>query len=132
MRARRTARLGRAGRAPARRMSRTGFTLVELMVAMMIFTIGLLAMASTAAVVVRQMSDSGNMGLAASVAQNQMEQLYAGNCKVASSGTGTSRGITISWTVTPATRSAVLDVTVTYKARRGLRTQAYQSTVACA
>jgi type II secretion system protein I len=132
MRARRTALPGRARVAKVRRGSRAGFTLVELMVAMMIFTIGLLAMASTAAVVVRQMGDASNMGLAAAVAQNQMEQLYAGNCKVASSGTGTSRGVSVSWSITPATRSAALGVTVTYRTRRGLRTQSYQGTVACA
>jgi prepilin-type N-terminal cleavage/methylation domain-containing protein len=132
MRARRTARPGRARGTGVRRGLRAGFTLVELMVAMMIFTIGLLAMASTAAVVVRQMGDSSRMGVAAAVAQNQMEQLYAGNCKIAQSGSSVERGVSIAWTITPATRAATLGVSVTYQSRRGLRTQTYQSTVACA
>ena len=114
-----------------RRALRAGFTLVELMVAMMIFAIGLLAMVSTSAVVVRQMGDAKQMGLAATVAQNRVEQLYGGICKTGSSGTATTSGVTESWTVTSATRSALLSVTVTYATRRGPRSKTYQSTVAC-
>lgn len=110
---------------------RGGFTLVELMVAMVVFSIGLLAMASTSTVVVKQMGDARNMGLAATVAQSRLEQLYAGNCVAASSGSATTRGVAESWTVTPATRTAALSVTVTYPTRRGSRTQTYQGTVAC-
>jgi type II secretion system protein I len=110
---------------------RAGFTLVELMVAMIIFAMGILAMASTASVVVRQMGDSGRMSIAATVAQSRIEQLYAGDCRTAQTGSATTSGVTESWTVTPATRSAVFSVTVTYVARRGARSQTYESTVSC-
>jgi len=117
-------------RRPARR-TRAGFTLVELMVAMMMFTVGLLALASTSAVVVSQMGDAGRMGVAASVAQTRIERLRSGACTTALSGTNTGRGVSESWTVTPMVRSARIDVTITYATRRGLRSQSYRSMMRC-
>jgi prepilin-type N-terminal cleavage/methylation domain-containing protein len=117
-------------RRPARR-TRAGFTLVELMVAMMMFAVGLLALASTSAVVVAQMGDSGRMGVAASVAQTRIERLRSGACTTAQTGTNTGRGVSESWTVTPMVRSARIDVTITYATRRGLRSQSYRSMMRC-
>jgi prepilin-type N-terminal cleavage/methylation domain-containing protein len=117
-------------RRPARR-TRAGFTLVELMVAMLMFTVGLLALASTSAVVVGQMGDAGRMGVAASVAQTRIERLRSGACGTAQTGTNTGRGVSESWTVTPMTRSARIDVTITYSTRRGLRSQSYRSMMRC-
>ena len=119
-------------KADARRTkARAGFTLVEVMVAMMILTIGLLGLASTSAVVVRQMGDAGRMGVAASVAQSRIEKLRLATCTTASAGSSTARGVSESWTITPQVRSARIDVTVTYSTRRGLRSQSYRSTVPC-
>jgi prepilin-type N-terminal cleavage/methylation domain-containing protein len=115
---------------PSRR-ARGGFTLVELMVAMMMFTVGLLALASTSAVVVSQMGDSGRMGVAASVAQTRIERLRSGACTTAQTGSNSGRGVSESWTVTPMTRSARIDVTITYSTRRGLRSQSYRSMMRC-
>jgi type IV pilus modification protein PilV len=115
----------------SRMKSRDGFTLVEVMVAMMILTVGLLGLASTSAVVVRQMGDAGRMGVAASIAQNRIEKLRLATCTTTSTGTNTIRGVSESWTVTPQTRSARIDVTVTYATRLGLRSQNYRSTVPC-
>jgi prepilin-type N-terminal cleavage/methylation domain-containing protein len=117
-------------RRPARR-TRAGFTLVELMVAMMMFAVGLLALASTSAVVVGQMGDASRMGVAASVAQTRIERLRSGACTTAQTGSNTGRGVSESWTVTPMTRSARIDVTITYATRRGLRSQSYRSMMRC-
>jgi prepilin-type N-terminal cleavage/methylation domain-containing protein len=111
--------------------ARAGFTLVEVMVAMMIMTIGLLGLASTSAVVVRQMGDAGRMGVAASVAQSRIEKLRLATCTASSTGTSTARGVSETWTITPQVRSARIDVTITYATRRGMRSQSYRSTVPC-
>ena len=113
------------------RRTRAGFTLVELMVAMLMFTVGLLALASTSAVVVSQMGDAGRMGVAASAAQTRIERLRSGACTTAQTGTNAARGVSESWTVTPMTRSARIDVTITYNTRRGLRSQTYRSMMRC-
>ena len=122
----RTARIG------ASRRNRRGFTLVELMVAMMLFSVGLLALASTSAVVVRQMGDAGNMSVAATVAQARIERLRTANCAVAATDSAVQRGVMATWVVTPMTRSAQIDVTVRYNTRQGARTQSYRSMLPCA
>ena len=113
------------------RRTRAGFTLVELMVAMLMFTVGLLALASTSAVVVSQMGDAGRMGVAASAAQTRIERLRSGGCTTAQTGSNAARGVSESWSVTPMTRSARIDVTITYNTRRGLRSQTYRSMMRC-
>ncbi len=110
---------------------RSGFTLVELMVAVLILAVGLLAMASTAAVIIRQVGDAGRMSVGASVAQSRIEKLYAGDCKTAQTGSATTRKVSESWTVTPGTRSAAIVVTVTYVTSKGSRTQSYNNIVVC-
>lgn len=112
---------------------RKGFTLVELMVAMMLFSVGLLALASSSAVVLRQLGEAGNMNIASSVAQTRIERLRTATttCTTASTGTATTRGIAESWTVTTLARSAEIAVTATYKTTRGNRSQTYTSRIPC-
>lgn len=113
------------------RDARGGFTLVEVMVAMLILTIGLLGLATTSAVVIRQMGDAGRMGVAASVAQSRVEKLRLANCTTTKTDSSTARGVKEKWTITPLSRSARIDLTITYNTRNGLRSQSYRSTVPC-
>ena len=120
----------RLPRAVARR-SREGFTLVEVIVAMLIFTVGLLAMASTAGVVVKQMGDSSRMTVASAVARSRIEQLRLAPCATGMSGSATTRGVSEAWRLTPMTRSSRIDVTVSFMTKNGTRTQSYRSMVPC-
>lgn len=124
-------RCPRSRRCNAVRPARAGFTLVELMVAMLIFTIGILALASTAGVVVRQMGDSGRMSVAASVAKSRVERLRLAPCAVAVTDSAKTRGVSEVWRLTPMTRSSQIDVTITYTTKRGSRSQSYRSMVPC-
>lgn len=122
----------RAARMRASRTNRKGFTLVELMVAMMLFSVGILALASTSAVVVRQLGDASNMSVAATVAQARIERLRTASCTTSQADSVAARGVMATWVVTPMTRSAQIDVTVRYNTRQGLRQQSYRSMVPCA
>ena len=134
----------RSGTPRAARRDRKGFTLVELMVAMMLLSVGMLALASSSAVVIKQMTEAGSMSVASSVAQTRIEKLRttmstctastaggAVGLPAASTGTATTRGVSESWSVTPMARSAQISVTVTYYTRRGNRSQTYLSMVPC-
>ncbi len=126
--------MSRRHRRPLRalaRKARAGFTLVEVIVAMMIFTVGLLAMASTAGVVVKQMGDSNRMTVASAVARSRIEQLRLAPCTLGMTGSATTRGVTEAWRLTPMTRSSRIDVIVSYTTKNGMRTQAYRSMVPC-
>jgi Tfp pilus assembly protein PilV len=109
------------------------------MVAMMLLSVGMLALASSSAVVIKQMTEAGTMSVAAAVAQTRIEKVRtaAATCtaNTASTATETTRGVSESWTVTPHiltnTRSAEISVTVTYYTRRGNRSQTYLSMVPC-
>lgn len=69
---------GPAGESPSR--PRSGFTLVEMMVAVMIMAVGLLAMVSTSAYVVRQVGGGAQMTVAANVIQSRMEWMRSHPC----------------------------------------------------
>jgi type IV pilus assembly protein PilV len=114
---------------PAR--NRRGFTLVELVVAILVITIGVIGLASTAGAVTRQMGGSRRMLIASSVARARLEWLSAQNCAALTSGSTNTRGIAESWTVTPGTRSVSVQLGVTYTTTRGNRTQSYSTRIPC-
>lgn len=89
---------GRRGRSARVR----GFTLVELMVALMVMTVGILGLASTAGIVTRMMSGAVRQTVAANVVQARMELLRNQPCATVASGSATTRGVSESWTVIPA------------------------------
>jgi len=115
--------------------SRTGFTIVELVVAIVILTVGLLGLASTAAVVTRQMGGGAQQTLAASLPQSRFELLASTTCAALAaspSGSAETRGIAERWTTTSSPRNtrAMLD-SVTFKTNRGPRTVVYNSMRVC-
>ena len=67
-----------AGAVPAG--ERRGFTLVELIVAIVILSVGVLGLASTAAVVTRQIGGGAQQSRAAAVAQARFESLRGMSC----------------------------------------------------
>ena len=101
---------------PAGARSRSGFTLVEMMVAVMIITIGLLGLASTAGYVVKQISGGTQQTLAATAVQTRTDWMLSRPCTSIKndSTTPTKRGVTEHW-ITGAKTNNVLQVTDTVK-----------------
>ena len=92
--------IGRSGRvSTATARSRRGFALPELIVAMVILTVGILALASTAAGVMRQMRSGNQRALAAIVAQSRLEGMRSLQCANLSSSSATTRGLQENWTI---------------------------------
>jgi len=85
---------------------RRGFTIVELIVAILILTVGLLGLAGTSAVIMKQMGSGSRTTVAAAVAQARLDSLSGVDCTLLANGattTGTNntgRGVTESWVVT--------------------------------
>lgn len=111
---------GRRGYAPSTTKGRdfaprAGFTLVEMMVAVVILAIGLLGMVSTSAYVVRQVSGGAQQTLAANAVQSRAEWMRSIPCTSIRDSTVTKRGIREHW-VPGATVNKVLAVrdTVSY------------------
>ena len=73
-----TRRDRRPGTAPARR---AGFTVVEVVVAIMVLSVGVLGLAATAAVVQKQMASGERQAAAAAIAQSRFDRITSVNCK---------------------------------------------------
>ena len=112
--------------------SRAGFTLVELLVAMMVFAVGMLALAATAASVTRMMGGAKRQTLAATVAQSRLEKLRSSPCASLVSGTETVRGVTNTWTVTTASRGVTIKDSVSFPSSRNTRrSRVYMTSLSC-
>jgi Tfp pilus assembly protein PilV len=88
---------------PARtRRSRRGATLVELLVALLIFDMALLTVAAVSALAVRRLGDAERRNRAAIMAASRIEWLASQSCRSASSGAlPPTDGITETWSATP-------------------------------
>ena len=118
-------------RRASRRAPRRGFTLVELIAAIIILVVGVLGLASTAAVVMRQINGSAMQTRAALIAQSRLERLRSGNCALLNSGTAVSSGITERWSSGVQNRSAWILVTVSWTERGRSRSVSFGSRRPC-
>ena len=120
---------------------RDGFTLIELMVAIIILAIGILGLAGTSAVITRQMGSASRQTVAAAVAQSRVDSLSSIDCAGlapaggASSGTSTAsfegrqRGVTERWRVTDGNDVKILTDSITIIGQR--RVLVYQAYMPC-
>jgi len=97
--------------------NRRGFTLVELVVAVMFLTFGLLALAGTSAVLARQMQGGNLQALAAGAAQTRFERMRSLPCGQIVNGSATTRGVTEVWVRTDTLRGVIVTDTVKYNLR---------------
>lgn len=102
--------------------ARAGFTIVEMLVAIMVLAVGVLGLASTAAVVHRQMASGERQSVAASIAQSRFDSLTSRNCVAISGTTGIAsyrRGqIRESWNVVDGDNVKQITDTIRITGRR--------------
>lgn len=118
-----------------------GFSLVEVLVAIVILSVGLLALARSSGAVTTMIGRSQEDSEAAATAQARIEALrLAANsttpkCTSLASGsaTGPATGTTTAWTVSGTGASRTVVVTVTYRigGGRGSRTETVQTILGC-
>lgn len=120
--------------------SSSGFTLIEVLVAVVVLTVGILALASTSGMTTRMIGRGKMETRAARVASRRMEVLrLAASASVprcnapafASGGPVFSQGVSESWVVSPAGKVRQLRVLVTYLTVRGSRTATLETAIAC-
>lgn len=109
-----------------------GFTIIEMVVALLIMVVGVLGLAGTASVVSSMVGEGAQQSLVATVVHNRFEVIRSLQCGAVAGGSATTRGIAESWSLTPA-GSSMLDLvdSVTYARRRGRKSSSFRSYVTC-
>lgn len=107
----------------------TGYTLIETIVAVLLFTVGGLALASTAGLVGRQLATDSRRETAARVAASRMEKLRA-DCRLPS-GHERVNGVESAWSVTRDGSTVRVAGTVSYAAWSGSRSDTYTFSFLC-
>ena len=103
---------------------RRGFTVVEVVVAIMILAIGVLGLAATSGVVSRQLGRGNLQTIAAAVAQSRFDSLTSVPCQnlaptsgVNQTGTATIRGVRESWVISDSNDMKAIVDTVKFSGR---------------
>ncbi len=108
-----------------------GFTLVELVVAVLVLTVGVLALAGTAAAVTRMVGWGQRLSGSAIAAQSRLEALRAGGCGSLGSGRDSVGPYRLQWSVTEAGSLRTIALTVDYPDGRGDRSEPFEATAWC-
>lgn len=111
---------------------RRGSSLIEIMLACMLMTVAILGLLGTSKKIAESVGGSRQQMIAASVAQARLDSLQSLSCTALSSiatGTRTTNGIGESWTITSATNTRVIVLTLTIP--RLSKTVTYRTIVPC-
>ena len=114
-----------------------GFTLVEVLIAVVILSVGVLGMVGSAGLVSRMIGQGKRNTQAAIVAMQRMEtireQALSTNprCTALANGTATTNGVSENWRVTGSGRSRRIRLIVTYPTNRGVATDTVNTVVGC-
>ncbi|HEV8234851.1 MAG TPA: prepilin-type N-terminal cleavage/methylation domain-containing protein [Gemmatimonadaceae bacterium] len=111
--------------------ARAGFTLAELLVALMVFSVGALAMTATAANVITLMTASKNRTQAADVAEARFEKMRAQACASHTSDSTVTEGVAESWQTVSLARADDVTVRVRFMSNRRQNTRIYRSFLSC-
>jgi prepilin-type N-terminal cleavage/methylation domain-containing protein len=112
-------------------MTQRGYTIVELLVAVMIFSVGLLGMAGTASVIMSTITSTKSRTIAASVAESRFERIRATPCVSRAGGSAMTRGISEAWTLDRLARADDVTVNVSFLSNRRKRTESFRSFLPC-
>jgi prepilin-type N-terminal cleavage/methylation domain-containing protein len=110
---------------------RRGLTLIEIVIAILILSVGALALAGTSALMVRRLSESARGAAATSVARNRLESSHSLPCSALSSGSEQIFGVRSEWSTTGSTYSAAISQHVSYPTRRGAHTDHFLTAAPC-
>lgn len=120
-----------------------GFTIVEVLVAIIVLTVGVLALAGTSAMVTRMLGEGKHATAAVQVATRRVETLRqlatnsatgCANAGFANGGPVTSVGVSERWTIAPtvpASQGRIVQVIYSYPTSRGLSWDTLRTIMTC-
>jgi prepilin-type N-terminal cleavage/methylation domain-containing protein len=110
-----------------------GFTILEVLVAVCVLSVGLLGFVTTAGLVTRMIGQGRLAALAAAVATERLELLRGEGCGAAGGGREGRDGITVDWRVAvpPFPKARVITVNVRRETPRGPRSDSVATFLYC-
>jgi prepilin-type N-terminal cleavage/methylation domain-containing protein len=114
-----------------------GFTMIELIIAIVILSVGILGMVGTAGLVSRMIGQGKRNTRAAAVGMQRMETLRqvakstTPRCTALAGGNATTNGVAETWTVTGTGRSRRLRIILAYQTNSGTLTDTVITVVRC-
>jgi prepilin-type N-terminal cleavage/methylation domain-containing protein len=111
--------------------ARRGFSLIELIFAIFILSVGALGLAATSALVIKSIAEAAARERGARVASSRLETLHSLGCGQAQSGSEITQGIQSAWTVTISGQVVSAVATVSYVLGGRTRTDTYSSLFSC-
>lgn len=114
--------------------NRTGFTIIEVIIAITMLSVGLLGALGATAATIRLLGESDRMITAAYQATGQLERLEALGCDAAASGSDTRQGVDLTWTVagSSASRTRPIVLTASYPMGRGrVKVDTFEKALQC-
>ena len=123
----------RSGIRRRRRLTRArrGFTVIEMIIAIIVMAVGVMGLAGTARYVAMQMGNGSTQTVAATFATKISDSLSARRCAAIAGGSATKRGVTITWTVADSSRTKWVTEQVQYKTKSGPKTLNYLTVIQC-
>ena len=112
------------------RLHRAGLTLVEIVVAILVFSVGALGLAAATAAITQQMTSSLLRSRAAGIARSRDETAHASGCASVSGGAEAQQGVNSTWSVSPGS-VVTLDQNIERSARTGSRSDRFLSAIPC-
>jgi prepilin-type N-terminal cleavage/methylation domain-containing protein len=110
-----------------------GFTLVEVVVAVVVLAVGLLALAGTSGAIARMAGLARQAGASAVLAESRLERLRAAPCAIgAVAGSAFAGAYREQWTAAPDGAGRALRVIVSYEDGRRARADTYETRSTCA
>ncbi len=109
---------------------RQGVTLIEVVIAILVFSIGGLGLAASAASIVRQLSANSLRVEAGLIARSRAESAHSSGCADLSGGETRSAGIRSVWSVA-GSLPATLDLRIERSDHLGLHTDRFLVGIAC-
>ena len=100
---------------------RHGFTLPEVLVAVLVFAVGILGLASSGTFIATQAGEARAITEGAILVGRVLDSLRSIPCASVASGQLTQSRAIVTWTAAPANRSVAVDATLQLAHRRGPR-----------
>jgi Tfp pilus assembly protein PilV len=108
-----------------------GSTIIEVVFAVLLLSVGFLAVASSAAWMTRMVGRSRQSVRVAALAQAKLESLWAGACEGPARGDSTAGPLVLSWSSTPSGAVVELRAMVSAPALSGARVDTFLAARAC-